>query len=57
MPRPKSDLLRVSYKLGEADRASLKQLADERKITRNEMVRVLIRAEVKRRERRQAKEA
>lgn len=57
MPRPKSDLERVSYKLGETDRASLKHLADERKITRNEMIRVLIRAEVKRRDRREAKQA
>lgn len=54
MPRPKSDLLMVSYKLGEADRSSLEQLADERKITKNEMIRVLIRAEIKRQERRQA---
>lgn len=55
MPRPKSDLERVSYKLGAADREALKRLADERKITKNEMIRVLIRSELKRSERRHAK--
>lgn len=55
MPRPKSDLEPVSYKLSEADRASLKQLAEAYGMTRNDVIRKLIRAEVKRWERRQSR--
>ena len=55
MPRPKSDLAIMSIKLGEADRASLERLAEVLGTSRNEVIRLLIRAEVKRQERRQAK--
>lgn len=52
MPRPKSDLVRMSFKFGEADRASLDQLSrDYDPPNANEALRTLIRAEIDRRER------
>ena len=52
MPRPKSDLVRMSFKFGEADRAALDRLAkDYEPANANEALRALIRAEIERRER------